>query len=113
MLEFAPLTHELVHFEIEEASHPTTALLGAVERDIGIVAQRFGAVGIGGIECDADADPDGHRVTRDVHFLGEDSEDALREQLRVANIVNAALDDKKLVAADPGDEIDVARDLAQ
>lgn len=109
MFKLAALAHQPVHLGVEEACHSARPFLGAVERDIGIVAERLGGDRVGRKKRDPDAAPYRHRIARDVDLFGKAVVDPPRETLRVPEVLDAALDDQEFVAPDASDEVDVTR----
>ena len=97
-----------VHAGLEEAEGVAAFLLGAIERDVGVLQQPARDRAVERDQRDADAGGDQHLVAVEVERRGERLEHAAAELLRAVGLLETDLDDRELVAADAGDGIGLA-----
>ena len=71
LLEHAAMLQRVVHAALEEVVVAAALALGAIERGIGVLEQRFDVVAVARRERDADRGADVDLVALDLHRLGD------------------------------------------
>jgi hypothetical protein len=95
-----------VHGRLEEAEGVAAVLLGAIEREVGVLQQRVGGFCVVLTDGDADARRGRHLVLVDMIGGAERRADAAGETHGVLGRFEILRDDGELVAAKAPDEID-------
>ena len=113
LLERTLLAQVVVHAHLEHAESATTLVLGAVERDVGVLHQVDRGQAIGREDGDADAGADGHGLVVEDELGGEAVDQAARHLDRVLGLLAAGLEDGEFVAAEAGHDVAVAQVAAQ
>ena len=97
-----------VHAGLEEAEGVAAFLLGAIERDVGVLQQPPGIEPSSGISAMPMLAVTSDLVAVEVERRGQRLEDAAAELLRAVGLLDADLDDRELVAADARDRVGLA-----
>src|SRR5258707_10435369 len=82
-LHQATSLHLGIHLRFEEAERATPAILGAVERKVGIAQQQVRTRPISDVDGNADAGADNHLMPIDLIGLAYHRDDALRQGGRI------------------------------
>ncbi len=102
----------LLHLAREETEGIAPALFGAVHRGVGAHRQRVVVVAVARIQGDTERGRDVQLVVFDVVWRGERLQHLFSHMRRPLG-AGAGQDENELVAAEPGDRILVAQDMAQ
>ena len=113
VLQPAPFLQGRVHGRLEEAESVAAVLLGAIEREVGVLEQRVGGLTVERADGDADAGRGRHLVAVDMIGLAERGADASRKPHGVFRRSEVLGDDGELVAAKTADQVDVAHALLE
>jgi hypothetical protein len=97
-----------VHLRLEKAERIAALLLGAVERDVGELEKAARLLGIAWRERHADAGSDDDLVTIELEWLNERCQQSGTQRLGLTWPLNAHLDQRELVAPEPGDRVHLA-----
>ena len=97
-----------VHRLGEDPEAVAAGRLGAVHRDVGLAHQLGGFADFAGGEDGADADSDPGLALAQHERLADDGDDPLAQAADIGLAFGADLDDRELVAADPGDGVGLA-----
>src|SRR4029450_3673241 len=103
-LELEALHRRGVHEWLVGADVVPPRVLRVIHRDVGVLEQRVRVVPIARIHADADARAHEHLVTVDAEGLGEDVEDAARDDRAVLRAHEVGEHDDELVATEAGDD---------
>ena len=115
LFELAAVARFRLHGGLEEAIAVAAFGLRLVEREVGVADER---IGVGGVllrrERDADRGADDDLASVDVVGLGDRRKDTVGQDGRLVALVHVGdLDDREFVAAEPGDDVEVAHEPAQ
>ena len=104
-LERAALLHRLLHLHGEEAMAAAAAVLGGVQRHVGLLQEFVGVDAVVRRHGDADRGADVDAVAVDLERLLQRAGQALRQPLGVLPALGRGLQHDELVAAEAGDHV--------
>jgi hypothetical protein len=112
-LQRTPLLQLRIHLGLEKAMARPALGLGPIQRHVGAAQHLVGIPSVVGGQRDADAGADHHVVAVDVIGLAQCRDQALGKGPGMLRSGDVSLQDGKLIAAQPGDRIEVAHAIAQ
>jgi hypothetical protein len=108
VLERAAVLQAAVHLRLEEAEGVAPLVLGAIERNVGVLEKASGLLSIARGERHADAGRGDDLVAIEVERLDQRREQAATKRLRLIRLLDPHLNERKLVAADARERVDLA-----
>jgi hypothetical protein len=104
-LERAAVLQAAVHFRFEEAEGVASFVLGAIERDVGVLEKAGGLLGVAWGKRHANARCDDNLVAIEVEGLDQRREQPATKGLGLLGPLDPHLNESKLIAADARDRV--------
>src|SRR5208282_3735355 len=112
-LKFASGLYQIVHRRLEEAEPIAAVAFGLIERDVGALEQEIRIRAIPRCHSNPDAGADDHVMAGDLEGGAELVQQTYRHRRHLGRVVDAALHDRKLVAAEAGHCIGLSHDAVK
>jgi hypothetical protein len=106
-LERAAVLHAAVHFRFEEPEGVAPFVLGAIQRDVGVLEKPARLISVARRQGHADARGDDDLLAFEVEGLDQCREQPATEGLGLDGLLHTHLNQRKLVAADARDRVDL------